>query len=49
MCIRDRGWGDTELVLAPGSWTDVLTGRPASPRLAELLESYPVALLVRES
>ena len=44
-----RGWGDTELALPSGAWTDVLTGRPASPRLAELLGSYPVALLVRDA
>lgn len=42
------GWGDTELALRSGVWTDVLTGQPAGPRLAELLGSYPVALLVRE-
>lgn len=42
------GWGDTELVLPPGSWSDVLTGAPAGSRLAELLGTYPVALLVRE-
>ncbi|MFD7658054.1 malto-oligosyltrehalose synthase [Actinosynnema sp. NPDC059797] len=41
------GWGDTVLPLPPGEWTDVLTSRPASPRLAELLDRYPVALLVR--
>ena len=42
------GWGDTELVLPPGAWHDVLTGTPATPRLAELLATLPVALLVRE-
>ncbi|GAA1289578.1 malto-oligosyltrehalose synthase [Saccharothrix xinjiangensis] len=41
------GWGDTVLPLPPGEWTDVLTSRPAPPRLAELLDRYPVALLVR--
>ncbi|MBB5956778.1 (1-_4)-alpha-D-glucan 1-alpha-D-glucosylmutase [Saccharothrix tamanrassetensis] len=41
------GWGDTELPLPPGEWTDVLTSRPASTRLADLLDRYPVALLVR--
>ncbi|MFD1151746.1 malto-oligosyltrehalose synthase [Saccharothrix hoggarensis] len=40
------GWGDAELPLPPGEWTDVLTGRPAAPRLADLLDHYPVALLV---
>ncbi|RKT56292.1 malto-oligosyltrehalose synthase [Saccharothrix australiensis] len=41
------GWGDTELPLPPGRWTDVLTSRPAATRLADLLDHYPVALLVR--
>ncbi|GAA0726043.1 malto-oligosyltrehalose synthase [Dactylosporangium roseum] len=42
------GWGRTELKLPGGDWTDVLTGRPvAGPGLAELLATYPVALLVR--
>ncbi len=41
------GWRDTELPLPPGTWTDALTSRPASTRLAELLDHYPVALLVR--
>ena len=45
--LTAHGWGDTELALPPGSWTDVLTGRAASARLQDLLESYPVALLVR--
>ena len=42
------GWGDTTLQLPPGGWHDVLTGTPASVRLAELLGTCPVALLVRE-
>ncbi|QFZ21978.1 malto-oligosyltrehalose synthase [Saccharothrix syringae] len=44
------GWGDTVLPLPPGEWTDVLTSRPVpagAPRLADLLDRYPVALLVR--
>ncbi|WP_238412736.1 malto-oligosyltrehalose synthase [Saccharothrix deserti] len=41
------GWGDTVLPLPPGEWTDVLTSRPATPLLADLLDHYPVALLVR--
>ncbi|MGW4113462.1 malto-oligosyltrehalose synthase [Actinosynnema sp. NPDC004786] len=41
------GWGDTVLPLPPGEWTDVLTSRPAGPLLADLLDRYPVALLVR--
>ena len=41
------GWGDTRLQLPPGSWTDLLTGATTDGGLAELLEPYPVALLVR--
>ncbi|MGH3786559.1 MAG: malto-oligosyltrehalose synthase [Pseudonocardiaceae bacterium] len=42
------GWGDTTLPLPRGSWTDALTGRPASGSvpLATLLARYPVALLL---
>jgi (1->4)-alpha-D-glucan 1-alpha-D-glucosylmutase len=46
--LAARGWGDTELALPAGKWTDVLTGRVASARLRDLLASYPVALLVRD-
>jgi (1->4)-alpha-D-glucan 1-alpha-D-glucosylmutase len=46
---RRGGWGDTELELPGGAWRDVLTDRPTSARLADVLEAYPVALLVRES
>ncbi len=45
---RRGGWGETELELPPGAWRDLLTDRPASARLAELLATYPVALLVRD-
>ncbi|WP_433076278.1 malto-oligosyltrehalose synthase [Dactylosporangium sp. CA-052675] len=41
------GWRDTELTLPAGDWVDALTGRGATPRLADLLASYPVALLVK--
>jgi (1->4)-alpha-D-glucan 1-alpha-D-glucosylmutase len=41
------GWGDTALELPEGQWRDVLTDRPASSSLAELLSELPVALLVR--
>ena len=41
------GWGDTRLQLPPGSWSDLLTGATTDGGLAELLEPYPVALLVR--
>lgn len=46
------GWRDTVLHLPPGDWTDRLTGRPAGSehvRAADLLDTYPVALLVREA
>ncbi|WP_091230263.1 malto-oligosyltrehalose synthase [Microbacterium sp. 3J1] len=45
------GWGDTVIMRRELSATDVLTGRriAAGPvRLAELLETYPVALLVED-
>jgi (1->4)-alpha-D-glucan 1-alpha-D-glucosylmutase len=41
------GWADTRLQLPRGSWTDLLTGATTDGALAELLEPYPVALLVR--
>ncbi|WP_460749009.1 malto-oligosyltrehalose synthase [Nocardiopsis oceani] len=52
------GWGDTVLPLpyGPGEWTDHLTGRTLAPermdglttaRLSEVLDTYPVAVLVR--
>lgn len=46
------GWGDTVLPLPDGSadWHDMITGAAvdgSAPRLADLLEHYPVALLVR--
>ncbi|WP_343908580.1 malto-oligosyltrehalose synthase [Nocardioides aquiterrae] len=42
------GWGDTALELPPGRWHDVLTGATTDGRLADLLATHPVALLVRE-
>ncbi len=42
------GWGDTRLTLPEGRWRDVLTDRPASESLASLLDTHPIALLVRE-
>ncbi|MGW5877999.1 malto-oligosyltrehalose synthase [Nocardiopsis terrae] len=53
------GWGDTVLPLpsGPGEWTDRLTGRTIAPtrmdglttaHLSEVLDTYPVAVLVRE-
>jgi (1->4)-alpha-D-glucan 1-alpha-D-glucosylmutase len=46
---RVGGWHDTVLALPPGRWTDQLTGRrfPNPVALDELLDRYPVALLVR--
>jgi (1->4)-alpha-D-glucan 1-alpha-D-glucosylmutase len=46
--VGGEGWGPTALELPPGDWTDALTGRPVSShRLASILDTYPVALLVR--
>ncbi|WP_395728956.1 malto-oligosyltrehalose synthase [Nakamurella sp.] len=45
------GWRDTVLHLPPGDWRDHLTGRPAVSEhvpVGDLLDAYPVALLVRE-
>jgi (1->4)-alpha-D-glucan 1-alpha-D-glucosylmutase len=44
---RAGGWRDTVLPLPGGVWTDVLTGRDATPAAATLFDRYPVALLVR--
>ncbi|GAA4368774.1 malto-oligosyltrehalose synthase [Nocardioides caricicola] len=43
------GWGDTALDLPPGRWHDVLTGASTTGRLADLLATHPVALLVEEA
>jgi (1->4)-alpha-D-glucan 1-alpha-D-glucosylmutase len=46
---RAGGWGDTEIVLAGRPFDDVITGRThegGTLRLAEVLDRYPVALLV---
>ncbi|MFK4761177.1 malto-oligosyltrehalose synthase [Microbacterium sp. ZW T5_45] len=48
---RRGGWGDTILMRPDVSATDLLTGRrvpPGAARLADLLDEYPVALLVEE-
>ncbi len=42
------GWGDTTLTLPTGRWHDVLTGTSTDGRLADLLDTHPVALLIRE-
>ena len=41
------GWGDTTLDLPEGRWHDVLTGVDTDGRLADLLATHPVALLVK--
>ncbi|KAA9089039.1 malto-oligosyltrehalose synthase [Microbacterium radiodurans] len=44
------GWGDTVVVVPPGIHRDELTGRTwpgGEVRLADLLDTYPVALLTR--
>jgi (1->4)-alpha-D-glucan 1-alpha-D-glucosylmutase len=48
---RHGGWGDTTLSLDGHSWTEVFTGTSYGGTrlaLAELLRTYPVALLVKE-
>ncbi len=45
---RSGGWHDTAVLLPPGAWRDVLTGRtvPGGPASAStLLSAFPVALL----
>jgi (1->4)-alpha-D-glucan 1-alpha-D-glucosylmutase len=42
------GWGDTALDLPEGRWHDLLTGLDTDGRLADLLATHPVALLVRK-
>lgn len=44
---RYGGWSDETVRLPPGDWVDVLTGRPATERIGELLSELPVALLRR--
>ncbi|MEU5023946.1 malto-oligosyltrehalose synthase [Streptomyces milbemycinicus] len=43
------GWRGTALVLPPGRWRDLLTGRTAegADPLSELFDRFPVALLIR--
>jgi (1->4)-alpha-D-glucan 1-alpha-D-glucosylmutase len=45
------GWRDTTLGLSPGPWLDVISGRRFADgvRMADLLDKYPVALLVKEA
>jgi len=47
---RSGGWRDTAVLLPPGTWRDVLTGRTVPggrAAVAGVLSGYPVALLVR--
>lgn len=47
--VAAGGWGETSLDLPAGGWTDQLTGRSYQDDavgLADLLQTYPVALLV---
>ncbi|MCA1820347.1 MAG: malto-oligosyltrehalose synthase, partial [Pseudonocardia sp.] len=49
--LASRGaWGETELALPEGSWTDAFTGLSTSGDVAltELLARYPVALLITD-
>lgn len=47
--LADSGWGDTELTLPDGTWTDRLTGRVLTGTVsaADLFTELPVALLER--
>jgi (1->4)-alpha-D-glucan 1-alpha-D-glucosylmutase len=48
--LAARGWGDTAVHLPEGTWADLLTGREhvGAARAQDLLDAYPVALLLRE-
>ena len=45
---RAGGWGDTRLELPPGNWRDLMTDRDAAAEVGGLLDTLPVALLVKE-
>jgi (1->4)-alpha-D-glucan 1-alpha-D-glucosylmutase len=47
--LKQTGWGDTELTVPDGTWTDALTGRVITGPVpaAELFTELPVALLER--
>ncbi|MCD4526781.1 malto-oligosyltrehalose synthase [Nocardioides sp. cx-173] len=42
------GWGDTTLALSQGRWRDVISDRIVSGDVADVLDTLPVALLVKE-
>ena len=45
----DDGWADTTVELPPGRWRNILTLQPVSSgRMTELVEHFPVALLLLE-
>lgn len=49
---RCGGWGDTTLLVPAGRYVDAFTGREfdgGELRLAELLDPYPVALLLKDA
>ena len=46
--VARGGWGDTELALPAGRWRDLLTDGVVGRAAADVLATYPVALLVRE-
>ena len=48
--VERDGWADDAVDLPEGTWRDVLTGATRSGRtpLAELLDAFPVAVLLRE-
>ena len=46
--LGETGWGDTRLDLPEGRWRDLLTDRPADGAVAGVLDTLPVALLVKE-
>ncbi|TFC55547.1 MULTISPECIES: malto-oligosyltrehalose synthase [unclassified Cryobacterium] len=52
VALARTGWGDTTIMLAGHDWQDALTGvrfAGGQVRLADLLSSYPVALLIPAS
>jgi (1->4)-alpha-D-glucan 1-alpha-D-glucosylmutase len=46
--LEATGWGDTRLELPDGRWRDAITDRPAGTGVGGLLDTLPIALLVRE-
>lgn len=48
--VRARGWRDTTVALAPGTWRDVLTDgevRGGPQQVGQLWRRFPIALLLR--